>query len=146
MRKTDLRPAASLLGDAFGRPELLTRLEAQLVWRRWESCVGAQLAAKSFPEKFERGTLWVSVTTAVWVQELRMRQEAILERLNTIAGKELFKGLRFAVRPLPKRATETEKELPPDPEPIELCVVNEELDAPARKALGKLKAMGRKRK
>lgn len=146
MRKTDLRPATSLMGDALGRPELLTRLEAQLVWRRWESCVGAQLAAKSFPEKFERGTLSVSVTTAVWVQELRMRQEAILERLNNLAGKELFKSLRFAVRPLPEKAKQKEKELPPDPEPIELHVANPELDAPARRALGKLKAMGRKRK
>lgn len=109
---------------------------------RWEECVGSQLASKSAPEKFENGTLWVAVAAPVWVQELRMRKNQILERLNEWADEELFVDVRFGVRPVEKsvevvEATQTGRLTP---EAIDIEFTIPEIEAVARPVLGKMKA------
>jgi predicted nucleic acid-binding Zn ribbon protein len=138
-----LLQATSLIETAVGRPEVFRRVAAHRITERWDECVGAQLGAKSTPDKFENGTLWVAVTAPVWVQELRMRKQQILERLNEWAGEELFKDVRFGVRSVEKptaiEATGTTKE-PLTIEEIDVEFTVPEIEAIARPVLGKMKA------
>jgi hypothetical protein len=129
----------ALGGRAIGK-QMLARLTA----RRWEECVGPQLVERSIPEKFDDGTLWVAVSGASWATELRMRKDEILERLNQLAGQNLFSDIRFGVRKVERTADSNSEEAPVIPEPVDVVVSVPELAEPAAKALGKLKAIARR--
>lgn len=89
-----------LLGMALGRPEVLRAARAQKAMQKWGEVVGEALADKSFPDRFDRGTLWVVATGSAWAQEIRLRKEEIVRRLNEAAGEAgLFNEIRVGVRP-----------------------------------------------
>jgi hypothetical protein len=71
------------------------------------------MAARSSPERYDRGTVWIAVTGSAWAQELRMSKGPILSKLHKLAGESgLFQDLRFGVRPLPAPEAEAVDELP----------------------------------
>src|SRR5688572_33369705 len=79
----------------------MRKARAQRILRRWEEAVGKGLASKSWPDRYERGTVWVAVQGSAWAQELRMIKDRILEKLSEMAGEPgLFVDVRFGVRPL----------------------------------------------
>lgn len=87
-----------MLPGALGKPEVIRAARALRAMRRWESVVGPALAAKSSPDRFDHGVVWVAAAGAAWAQEVRMRREAILAKLNAIAGEaSLFRDLRVCV-------------------------------------------------
>ncbi|MCC6404522.1 MAG: DUF721 domain-containing protein [Fimbriimonadaceae bacterium] len=94
-----MRQLSEVLPEALGRSDVLRAARALRVARRWESVVGQILAARSAPDRFDHGTLWVAVTTSVWAQEIRLRRESILQRLNEAAGERgLFQELRVTIQ------------------------------------------------
>lgn len=100
------------LPEALSRDEVLRMARAQRVLRRWSEIVGAGLASRSAPERYDHGTVWVAVTGASWAQELRMLKAEILARMTQMSGEiGLFRDVRFGVRPLPERQ-EVEPETP----------------------------------
>jgi predicted nucleic acid-binding Zn ribbon protein len=110
MRKLD-----QMLPDSIGRDEVLRAARAQKILRRWEEVVGPALAAKSQPDRYERGTVWVAVTGSAWAQELRMKRDQLLSRLRELAGEPtLFTDMRFGQRPMTLSTPETPAEDPVD--------------------------------
>jgi hypothetical protein len=104
-----MRQVAQMLATALGRDEVLRMARAQSILKRWDLIVGDALAERSWPDKFERGTVWVAVEGSAWAQELRMIKELILDRLRERSGDpSMFIDLRFGVRPLRKPAIEVE--------------------------------------
>lgn len=100
-----MRRLDGMLREAIGREEVLRTARAQLVLRDWAEIVGPGMAARSHPERFDRGTVWVAVEGSAWAQELRMIRDVILDRLEKKSGESgLFLDVRFGVRPLPKAA------------------------------------------
>ena len=95
MRKID-----GLIGAALGRPEVLRAARAQQAMKHWSEVVGGGLADKSTPDRYEKGTLWVVASGSAWAQEIRLRKEDIITRLNDRAGeKGLFEDIRVGTRP-----------------------------------------------
>ncbi|HVL40167.1 MAG TPA: DUF721 domain-containing protein [Fimbriimonadaceae bacterium] len=95
-----MRKLEELLGASIEREEVLRCARAQAALRSWPQIVGELLAERSTPDRYDRGTVWVSVQGSAWAQELRMIKHRILNRLADIAGdKTLFLDLRFGVRP-----------------------------------------------
>ena len=85
---------------------------AQRVLRDWAAIVGPQMAERSYPDRYDRGTVWVAVEGSAWAQELRMIKDVILSRLEQKADETgLFLDVRFGVRPLPEP---DEPEKPPE--------------------------------
>lgn len=98
----EMKPISWVLPAALENRELLQAARAQRVLRSWEEVVGTGLAKRSRPERYDRGTVWVAVEGSAWAQELRMRRDTLVKRLNTLAGEPgMFHDLRFGVRPLP---------------------------------------------
>ena len=98
-----MNPIQNLLNSTVMPPEVLKAARAISVMKKWELVVGNEMANRSWPERFDHGTLWVAVTGSAWAQELRMQKDEILSRLNTIADEPgLFLNARFGVRPLRK--------------------------------------------
>ncbi len=98
-----MRKIRQVLPGAIENTEILKAARAQAAMRRWPEVVGPMLAAKSCPDRFGRGTVWVAVEGSAWAQELRLMKDKILFRLNEVAGeRSLFIDVRFGVRSLPK--------------------------------------------
>ena len=96
-----MNPIQNLLNSTVIPPEVLKASRAISVMRKWELVVGKDMANRSWPERFDHGTIWVAVTGSAWAQELRMQKDEIIARLNTIADEPgLFMNARFGVRPL----------------------------------------------
>ncbi len=90
-----MRKIKDFLPEVIEQKEVLKVATALKAMRCWEDAVGAFLAQHSSPEQFKHGTLWIATDGSSWTQELLLRQEKILERLNKIAGQEgLFLELR----------------------------------------------------
>jgi len=84
--------------------ELISLGKANSVMRRWEEVVGATLASRSCPDRYDRGVIWVAVEGSAWAQELRLMKHKILSKLSEFAGHPgLFTDIRFGVRKLPVR-------------------------------------------
>jgi hypothetical protein len=98
-----MNPIQHLLNSTVMPPEVLKAARAISVMRKWEQVVGKDMAKRSWPERYDHGTLWIAVSGSAWAQELRMQKDEILSRLNTIADEPgLFLNARFGVRPLKK--------------------------------------------
>jgi predicted nucleic acid-binding Zn ribbon protein len=104
-----MRKANAFLNQAVQQPEVLRASRAQRALVRWSEVVGADMATRCTPDRFDKGTLWVSVISATWAQELRMSKDTILTRLNEVAGeKGLFVDVRFGTRPLTRAVVQME--------------------------------------
>ena len=64
----------------------------------WGEAVGAQLEAVASPVAERAGTLTVECADAVWVQELDLMQERLLERLRDKLGESAPRALRFRLK------------------------------------------------
>jgi hypothetical protein len=96
-----------LIAESIGRDEVARKARAQIVFRRWSEIVGADLAERSYPDRYSKGTVWVAVTGSAWAQELRMMKDVILRRLLEASGEQdLFKEVRIGVRPIRRPETE----------------------------------------
>jgi predicted nucleic acid-binding Zn ribbon protein len=107
-----MRKLSNMLRHAEIRDEVLKAARAQTVLRDWIAIVGPGLAAKSHPDRYERGTVWVAVESSAWAQELRMGKETILARLRDRSGESgLFQDVRFGVRPIVREQIVPEADL-----------------------------------
>ena len=100
-----MKKLQNMLRDAVAREEVIRAARAQKILKDWDSVVGAALAARSHPDRYDHGTVWVAVESSAWAQELRMSKDTILRRLGEKAGDPaLFQDVRFGVRPIRKDA------------------------------------------
>ncbi len=100
-----------LAKDVVG-PEVARTARALAIMRRWREVVGEELAARSWPDRYSKGSLWVAVQGSAWAQELRMLKTPILSKLNALAGEPLFVNVRFGVRALPLQEETAAPSLP----------------------------------
>jgi hypothetical protein len=99
MAKKDpyIEPLAAVLDKSLKRLELSTRLDEYGVWPIWNDVVGKPIARNAQPEKIRNGTLFVKVTSPVWMQQLQFMKEMIAERLNHRLRGEVVKNIFFVV-------------------------------------------------
>lgn len=110
-----MRKLGYMLSPAIGREEVIRAAKAQRVLREWESIVGKSMAERSYPDRYDHGTVWVAVEGSAWAQELRMQKDQILERLRERSSDPtIFQNLRFGVRPVPPLEPR-EPEVKPEP-------------------------------
>lgn len=80
------------LAQNFGIRSKLQQYEAV---NQWASIVGQHIAKESEAVRIEKGVLIVRVRTGVWRNELNMRKQEIIDRLNQAIGNEVVKDIRF---------------------------------------------------
>lgn len=89
------------LQEAIGRT--LDQLGLGVSWttvaihRVWAEVVGEEVARRSQPGVFKNGRLQVTVTDAVWVQQLTMLKPTILSSLEAYLGSRVVRELFFSV-------------------------------------------------
>jgi predicted nucleic acid-binding Zn ribbon protein len=86
-----------VLDKSLKRLDLSPRLEDYRIWPIWNDVVGKPIARNAQPEKIRNGTLFVKVTSPVWMQQLQYMKEMVAERLNQRLGAEVVKNIFFVV-------------------------------------------------
>jgi len=94
-------PSIEKIGDVLDkslkRLELAPRLDEYGVWPVWNDVVGNPIARNAQPEKIRNGTLFVKVSSPVWMQQLQFMKELITEKLNQRLGTAVVKNIFFIV-------------------------------------------------
>ena len=99
MAKKDpqLERLGEVLNQSLKRLDLSLRLDEYGVWPIWNEVVGNTIANNAQPEKIRNGTLFVKVTSPVWMQQLQFMKEMIAEKLNQRLKGEVVKTIFFMV-------------------------------------------------
>lgn len=94
-------PSIDAIGEvlerSLSRLDLSRRLDEYGVWPIWRDVVGEAIARNAQPEKIRNGTLFVKVSSPVWMQELQFMKEMIAEKLNHRLPGEVVKNIFFMV-------------------------------------------------
>jgi hypothetical protein len=116
MPKTDpqIERLGQVLQKSLQRLELSTRLDEYGVWPIWNDVVGPTIARNAQPEKIRNGTLFIKVTSPVWMQQLQYMKEMIAERLNQRLKTNLVKNLFFVVGQVNIESVEGESKPTPE--------------------------------
>lgn len=94
-----MRKLSDLLGNAIEQKEVLRTGRAQLALRNWDEILGNPLCKHAKPERYERGVLYVAASGSAWANEIRIRKDTVIQRLNDRAEERLlFHELRVNVK------------------------------------------------
>jgi predicted nucleic acid-binding Zn ribbon protein len=130
-----------VLGNSLKRLDLSYRLSEYGVWPVWDEVVGKTIAVNAQPEKIRNGTLFIKVSSSVWMQQLQFMKEMIAEKLNHRLNREVVKNIFFVVGRIDSpKPSETQTSTPPiDQEPkIDQQFLESVSDPELRQAFKKL--------
>ena len=94
-KDSQIERLGTVLEQSLKRFDLSSRLNEYSVWPIWNDVVGPTVARNAQPEKIRNGTLFVKVTSTVWMQQLQYMKDVILEKLNQRLGTEVVKKIFF---------------------------------------------------
>ena len=86
-----------VLEQSLKRLDLAARLDDYAVWPIWNDVVGKVIARNAQPEKIRNGTLFVKVSSPVWMQQLQFMKDMIAGKLNHRLKNETVKSIFFMV-------------------------------------------------
>jgi hypothetical protein len=113
LRRDPTERLGDLLHQSLSRLELAPQLEAYGIWPVWNDVVGKPVARNAQPEKIRNGTLFVKVSSPVWMQQLQFMKDLIAEKLNQRLRAEVVKNIFFFVGPITSSASGVEPDLEP---------------------------------
>jgi hypothetical protein len=155
MEKHDpIEKLGAVLDKSLKRLDPSGRLGEYGVWPIWNDAVGDTIARNAQPEKIRQGTLFVKVSSPVWMQQLQYLKDTIADKINQTLGKEVVKNIFFVIGKVEAKtaAPADQTPEPPLPSPPPSKLDEEEMlgsikDPEIRRALKKLfTASTRKRK
>jgi len=121
--------------SVLGRLGLRKRIEENEVFLVWEEAVGSTVTQHCRPLSITDGILVIEAKNNVWMQELSLLRQGIIDKLNELLGWEAVRELRFKVGPVEDKILpgypEKKKEKPSSSEEK----VDEDTEREIRKAL-----------
>jgi predicted nucleic acid-binding Zn ribbon protein len=92
-----LQPLHTALTDALrqaGLGNLVTLVDLQ---RNWVAIAGSRLAAVSYPVRFRWEELLISVSDAIWLQQMTFYQAQLRQNIRSVVGDVKVSNLRFVL-------------------------------------------------
>jgi predicted nucleic acid-binding Zn ribbon protein len=86
---------ADVLDELVEKLGIRKKLHEQDVFVVWAETVGERIAQVTTPVRILQGTLFVSVKTGPWRNELSMRKKEIIDRLNGSLSGEIVRDIKF---------------------------------------------------
>lgn len=97
-RELRAKSAGDLLPKVLSEIRIDRRRAEAEVLKVWNDLLAPDIIAHAQPTGLNKGTLYVSVDSSVWLCEiLRYRRREILDRLHHSFGRDLIKKLSFRV-------------------------------------------------
>jgi predicted nucleic acid-binding Zn ribbon protein len=91
----DVEDIGSVIDSVVEKMGINRKLNTSNIFNHWEDIAGKEIAKRSRPQKFVRKTLYVSVTSSTWANELSLMSEELIKKINSFAGEEVVKTVRF---------------------------------------------------
>ena len=85
----------SIIGDVIKKSNMEHGLNISKIFNHWEEIVSTEIYKKTKPERLTGSTLYVSVSTSIWANELSLMSDKIIEKINSFVGEEVVKSIRF---------------------------------------------------
>ncbi|MGV1099534.1 DciA family protein [Thiovibrio sp. JS02] len=86
----------SLLAELFKKRQWERRLGLHAIFRTWPRVVGREIAGRAAPQVIRGTVLWVAVSDSVWMQQLHLQKQQLLEYINnSLDGPETISDIRF---------------------------------------------------
>ena len=92
-----LQPLHVALTDALQQAGLDNVVTLVRLQRRWADIAGAQLAAVSHPVRLRWGELLISVSDAIWLQQMTFYQARLRDNIRSVVGDVKVSNLRFVL-------------------------------------------------
>ena len=90
--------AGAVVKKVLGALQLDRRRAETEVVRVWNQTIDPTIAGHAQPTGIRRGTLFVSVDSSVWLDEIvRYRRHEILQRMQHAMGREMVKKISFRI-------------------------------------------------
>jgi len=96
-KDASLERVGEVLDKSLKRLDLSPRIDEYGVWPIWNETVGQTIARNAQPEKIRNGTLFVKVSSPVWMQQLQFMKEMIADKLNQRLGRDVVTSIFFMV-------------------------------------------------
>jgi len=100
--KSGLTKLHSALDRSLKKLDLEGKLREARCLALWEEIVGEPIASATQADSIKEGTLFVSVKSSSWTQELTFLKPEILRKLNERLGRKVVKEIQFKTRTLKK--------------------------------------------
>ena len=94
-RKDPPSGMSEALTEAFRSLGLTDVARRLTIARAWRDAVGPQIAGRTEPDTFRRGTLIVKAASAAWQNELVFLREEIIAKVNKALGGDMVKELKI---------------------------------------------------
>ena len=91
----DIEDIGSIIGSVVDNMGINRKLNTSNIFNHWEEIVGKEIARKSKPRKLVSMTLYISVTSSTWANELSLMSEDLIKKINSFAGDKVVKKVRF---------------------------------------------------
>jgi len=118
MEKHDpIEKLGAVLDKSLKRLDPSGRLGEYGVWPIWNEAVGDTIARNAQPEKIRQGTLFVKVSSPVWMQQLQYLKDTITDKINQTLGKEVVKNIFFVIGKVEAKTAAPADEAPKPPLP-----------------------------
>ncbi|HCC53678.1 MAG TPA: DUF721 domain-containing protein [Desulfobulbaceae bacterium] len=106
----------SLFAELFKKKQWDKRLGLHAVFLDWPQVVGPEIAERTEPQVIRGTVLWIAVSDSVWMQQLHLQKQALLEQINAnVRGSEKISDIRFQI----KAALGEEKVAVDSPPPVD---------------------------
>ena len=97
-RASEAKSAQSLMPKLLGTLRMDRRRGEAEILRVWNNTIDPTIAAHAQPTGINKGTLFVTVDSSVWMDEIiRYRRKEILERLQHSFGPQMVRRISFRV-------------------------------------------------
>jgi predicted nucleic acid-binding Zn ribbon protein len=91
----EIEDIKSIIDDLVRDLNMESKLNVTNIFSHWEEIVGTEINKKARPEKIVRNTLYISVTSSTWANELRMMSGQLINRINSFIGEDIVKSIKF---------------------------------------------------
>jgi len=89
--------AGKILDRLATKMGIASRLESEKAVVLWEEAVGKNIARRAKAVSIRNRILFVVVQNSAWLQELSLLKEGIIEKVNSLVGKEVVKDIVFRI-------------------------------------------------
>ena len=89
--------AEKILERLTARMGIAARLEREKAVVMWEEAVGKSIARRAKAVSLRNDILFVRVQNSVWLQELSLLKESLIEKINALVGKDIVRDIVFRV-------------------------------------------------
>jgi hypothetical protein len=86
-----------ILAGTLRRKKIPIHVADQHVSSVWDRAVGSIIAANTRAHNIKNGTLFVKVSTSVWMQQLQFMKQEIMDKVNACLENQTIRNINFSI-------------------------------------------------